>query len=267
MGSKSIKQILFNPPEKSGWNVGFVAMLLIVITIAFPLFVGLTDPDGQLGHFTDMLYGGLIGTILMTLAMMQIAKKKKGEEDLIIIGVQSTYKQVMVVAIGIFVGVLAVVVNITIRVESENILLGSMYGNIDPKAFYLGLLAGVAEELLFRGFFQTFFELALGGTLFARLTATLPASVIFAMFHYAAYPDDPIAFSVLVGIGLVFGLIHALTNDIGSAMLAHVVNNMFAMLPFVGQALLDNILIVIALVAIAAFAFIIGLISVSRRRR
>lgn len=263
---ESLKAILFEPPKNTGFGIGFIAMLLIVIAIVFPLYYNLTDPDGQLTHFTQMLYGGLIGTILMSIALYELNRKRKATDaDLIIIGVQSTYKQAMVFATGVFVGVLAIIVNIFISIEGENILLGSVFGSISPKSFYLGLLAGVAEELLFRGFIQTFLELALGGTLFARFLAAFPTAFIFSLFHYAAYPGDMVAFWALFGIGLVFGMIHAISNDIGSPMVAHIINNLFAMLPAVGAALLDNIIIIIVIAVLSFFAFMVGLAGMKKR--
>lgn len=205
-------------------------------------------------------------TIFFSIMLRAQSQRKAEKQDVMILGVMSAQKQVMVFGVGITSGVIMVMVNIALKSTTENILLGSMYGNIELTAFYLGMLAGVAEVYFFCGFLQTLFEIAFGGTFFARLLAVVPSAAIFAWFHAFAYPDNLVALVVLFGIGIVQGLLFALTNDIGAPMVAHITNNTFAMLPAVIAVAGANILSLIFLGVMVVFVYLLGAVGGLRRK-
>jgi membrane protease YdiL (CAAX protease family) len=91
----------------------------------------------------------------------------------------------------------------------------------------VGLGAGTAEELYFRGYMMTRLELAHG-----RWPGLLITSVVFGLFHL-----DPVH-SPLAGLmGLYLGLSVILTGSLYTGILAHVANNVTAtMLASVGPA-------------------------------
>jgi membrane protease YdiL (CAAX protease family) len=99
----------------------------------------------------------------------------------------------------------------------------------------LALMAGVAEELFFRGFIQGslegFFEVQFPGMfMMPFLFAVVPASAAFALFHYPAYGDNPQAFFILFMGGILLGSMYAVTQDIGVPIIAHTFNNALATL-------------------------------------
>ena len=110
------------------------------------------------------------------------------------------------------------------------------------------------------------FEFFLGGTIFARYVAPIPAAMIFAWFHHFAYVGNPLAWWVMFAIGLGFGYIHAISRDIGTTILAHVVNNAFAMMPMIVAVLSANVLI-IAVIGIVLAVLFFSVASQKPRRR
>jgi membrane protease YdiL (CAAX protease family) len=195
---------------------------------------------------------------LRELSRRNARKRQQQIEGGIYLDPMNVYKQVLVLLIGLAAGIILVMTNIYINIAGHaNVLLASAFGTIDPTAFYLGMLAGVSEELFFRGFFQTFFEIFFGGTLIARFLAPVPAALIFAWFHFFAYAD-PVIFFVLFALGLILGLLHSFSNDIGVPMLAHVVNNTFAMMGGVVAVINQNAILIGGLIAVAIIMYICG---------
>ena len=238
----SIVERLMDRPKNVGFRFGFIAIVLVMIVAVLPSFIVLGVNDPQITNFQNMFLTGMIGTLFFSVMLRQSSKTKA--EGGIIFSPQNITKQFAVVTIGITAGLLLVVMNGVMN-QADNILFGSIWGQIDAQAFYLGMLAGVAEELFFRGFIGTFLRLVSP----SLVLALLPSAAIFALFHYFAYAEVG-AFVVLFALGLILGLIHEFTNDIGAPMLAHVLNNMFAMMPVVIAVLVDNMFIIIGVVVL-----------------
>ncbi|WP_192875815.1 CPBP family intramembrane glutamic endopeptidase [Marinobacter maroccanus] len=84
----------------------------------------------------------------------------------------------------------------------------------------LSLLAGVGEELLFRG--------AIQGWLMANtdpVTAVLAASVLFGLVHYVSFTY----FLVATGLGLILGAAYVLSESLVLVMVWHALYDMIAL--------------------------------------
>lgn len=84
----------------------------------------------------------------------------------------------------------------------------------------LSVLAGVGEELLFRG--------AIQGWLMAHtdsVTAVMAASVLFGLVHYVSFTY----FLVATGLGLILGTAYVLSESLVSVMVWHAVYDMIAL--------------------------------------
>lgn len=82
----------------------------------------------------------------------------------------------------------------------------------------VGLFAGVAEELFFRGFMQT--RLA---ERWSPRVAVAVTALAFGLLHF-----DPVHSLLACGLGLWLGLVVERAGSIRPAIAAHVVNNLFA---------------------------------------
>lgn len=84
----------------------------------------------------------------------------------------------------------------------------------------LSLLAGVGEELLFRG--------AIQGWLMAKtdpVTAVIAASVLFGLVHYVSFTY----FLVATGLGLILGAAYVLSASLTLVMIWHALYDMIAL--------------------------------------
>ena len=84
----------------------------------------------------------------------------------------------------------------------------------------LSLLAGIGEELLFRG--------ALQGWLMAHtdaVTAVMVASVLFGLVHYVSFTY----FLVATGLGVILGTAYVLSESLAMVMIWHAVYDMIAL--------------------------------------
>ena len=102
-------------------------------------------------------------------------------------------------------------------------------GNTILLFFAIAILAPVVEELVFRGLLQT----SLMNYMNPYLAIGL-ASVIFGAIHFQFY-----AFPVLAVLGAAFGYLYYVTGSLRVNIVAHVLNNAFALLqpylfPYVG---------------------------------
>jgi membrane protease YdiL (CAAX protease family) len=266
---ESIRQFL-TKSDKSGFVFGAISLFFIGIAFLFTLFVNIGAGQESTRSYIDMLTVGFFGAFAFsTILAAQRKKKKQSEEPLIfeVISVESASRQLgMVLPIGIMAGVFVTVINLAANI-SGNLLLGSAFGSVDPTNFYLGLLAGVAEELFFRGFLQSMFELFLGGTNFARFVAPIPTALIFAWFHYFAYQGNSVAFLVMFAIGLGLGYTQALSRDIGIPILAHVINNSFAMLGVLALFVQQILIVFVVIIAVVAVVFVFAMLNRNSRRR
>ena len=253
---QDVPRALMEPPKNIGFRFGFIAILLVMITAIFPQFISIGVDDAQILSFQGMFFTGMIGTMFFSMLLRNSSKTSNDEG--IVFSPKNINKQFAVLMVGLIAGLIMVVTN-SLVYSGSNLLSGSIWGTIDPKAFYLGMLAGVAEELMFRGFIGTFLRLISPNL----ILAIVPSAAIFALFHYFAY-WEPSAFVVLFALGIILGLIHEFTNDIGAPMLAHIINNTFVMMPAVMLLLTDNLFVIITLVIV--FIVAIFLSSINRRK-
>lgn len=246
------KYFINDEPVNTGFRIGFIAILLISITFIFPTFIGIGYDSPMISNFVDMAIIGLLMTIVFSWALHNKSKKSTTDRwTPIEIGLKNLGKQGTVLMLGIAAGIVLVFVNY-IAFAGSNLFLDIQAGTVDMEALYLGLLAGVAEELFFRGFIQTMIRIYAPGMIFA----VVPAALIFTFYHYYRYQQPAVLFVVFV-LGLFLGFLHEHSNDIGVPMLAHVVNNTYAMLPMVVALLFANsvYLLVLAAIAISVYYF------------
>jgi membrane protease YdiL (CAAX protease family) len=88
------------------------------------------------------------------------------------------------------------------------------------------ILAGVGEELLFRGAIQEMLHLKLGGGFFAAAFGLVVASAIFAIMH-------PVSKAYVIGVfivGIYLGISVILCESLVPAMIAHGVYDFIALL-------------------------------------
>ena len=96
-------------------------------------------------------------------------------------------------------------------------------------AALFGALEGIAEEQLFRGFFQTYFV----DTLKSPTVAVILSSVVFMLFHEAVYGgSDASLIYVFIG-GLILGWVTWKSKSLVASVIAHVTNNILASLGLV----------------------------------
>jgi membrane protease YdiL (CAAX protease family) len=109
--------------------------------------------------------------------------------------------------------------------EGQGVLGGLARALANPTAATLvgaivviGLLAGIGEELFFRGYMQTRLRERWGAW-----PAILVTAVLFGLIHM-----DPWHTPVATGIGVTLGWITELSGSLRPAVLAHVVNNVLS---------------------------------------
>lgn len=126
------------------------------------------------------------------------------------------------------------------------------------------VLAPVSEDYIFVFLiFGSLFLLFKGLHLLARfLCAAIPSSLTFALWHYFAFGASlPNIITLLLG-GLVLRWVFVQTQDLGATMLAHLLNNLIAIMPAV-IGFVNAYLWVIAL----PFVIVILAIVILRRPR
>lgn len=255
---KSLEKMLFDKPSDTGGRIGFVAILLITIAFIFPSFYNLGDASLQVRQFQDMMQTGLLMTIVFAFLYNRRTRTKRNRVGL---SPSEIANQTKVVMIGISAGIALVVIN-AITNMGGNWLLGSTIGGVPVEAVYLGLLAGVAEELFFRGFIQTALRIFVPSVIFA----VIPGALIFALFHYFAY-QNPSAFVVIFLLGIFLGFLYETYNDIGISMIAHVVNNVFSMLPLVITMVTGSVVVFVLLVGVVVMSYLLALRARQKRRK
>lgn len=247
-----IERIFFERPKNTGFRHGFISLILIAIALIFPVFYSIGSGNPLIQSYQNMMIAGLVMSIFFS--SMYRNMTKTGRKDIALSSYNIT-KQMMVLTTGVIAGLVLVMINIFTNIGVSQILTGSAY-----EGFYLGLLAGIAEELFFRGFIQTLIRLYVP----VLLLALVPSALIFTLFHYFAY-QSPVAFMVLFVLGIFLGILHEMFNDIGVPMLAHIVNNTFAMLPMVMAAIMGNMMILFLLIGVVVVSYLIAVARSGRR--
>ena len=110
-------------------------------------------------------------------------------------------------------------------------------GVLLPSVLLLGGLAPIAEELVFRGLVYGWIEglwtwaagrwVSLPGH-WASIVAWLASSLLFAAAHY-----EPAHIILVLPLGLLFGWLRWRTHSLVPSLVAHMVNNSFAVLSLV----------------------------------
>ena len=244
-----LQSLLFERPKNTGSRFGFLSILLIAIALVFPVFYGIGNDSEAVQAYSTLLLAGLVMTLFFSYLYSNITRTKRQPKGMSPADIQ---KQMNVLVFGIIGGALLVLVN-GFTNQGANWLLGSAIGNISPEAIYLGLLAGVAEELFFRGFIQTMIRVYVP----SLIMAIVPTAIIFALFHFFAYQTTT-AFVVLFMLGLFLGILHEMFNDIGVPMIAHIVNNIFAMLGTVIALITGNMVIIVLVVGIMIAVYLVA---------
>lgn len=247
---------MFERPKNTGSRFGFVSIVLIALAIVFPAFYGIGELSPTIQAYTTLLLAGLVMSIFFSYMYGNITRTKQAPRGM---SPQAIQKQFTVVYVGIIAGLVLVVVNGLTNIGG-NYLLASTFGEISQEAIYLAILAGVAEELFFRGFIQTLIRIYVPSLVFA----ILPSAIIFALFHYFVGLTAT-AFMVLFIMGVLLGLLHELFNDIGVPMIAHIVNNVFSMLATIMAIVTGNVLLIGAVIGLAVLTYVI--VSSKRRRK
>jgi len=237
---------LVKPAKDTGYRIGFVAVLLISIALIYPAFYGIGYESPILQHFITML---LIGLVMSS--VIGVLLKNSSTSDTKRLTTGSMFKQTMVVVVGLFAGLVLVIIN-----GGMNTGMDYITANSSGNGLFLGLFAGVSEELFFRGFIQNTIRLYVP----IPLLAIIPSALVFALFHFFAYGLEVGVLLILFVMGMFLGILHEIFNDIGVPMLAHIVNNTFGMLPAVMAVVTGNILIIAFIMAFAIMAFIISAI-------
>jgi len=98
--------------------------------------------------------------------------------------------------------------------------IGDALINLTPKllvigVMVIGIMPGIGEELLCRGYIQTRLSQRWG-----RTVAILVSAALFGILHM-----DPLQSTFAFGLGIYLGLITERTGSIRPAMVCHVVNN------------------------------------------
>ena len=242
----NINKLIWSKPKNTGFRFGFVAMLLVSIALIYPSFIGIGYTDPVLVQWTTMLIIGLM------MSMMFSTMLRGASQTRIDAGITSVTmaKQMAVVSVGLIAGFVLVIVN-----GFSGLGLGVLAGDtVGANGLFMGLLAGVSEELFFRGFIQNMIRVYVPSLIFALI----PSALIFALFHYFTYGLSPVALGVMFILGLFLGLLHEIFNDIGVPMLAHVVNNTFAMLPVVIAAITGNLVVIVFILGIVIVTYVLA---------
>jgi len=191
--------------RKKDRRIGLIAWILIILAI-MTTFFNILDP---MADPMWMVYA--FGLVFGLAAAGALDVRPDFSKDA---------RQFNVVIFGIMGGAVLVMMQYIVQVASTVLFLAT-----DPA---LALLAPVSEELLF--------TLVIYGTLRVVMPdlnwayAAVPASVIFAGFHFFAYGVHPIMLPVLFMGSMILKWTYEQTGDIGTPMLAHAINNL---MPFI----------------------------------
>lgn len=94
-------------------------------------------------------------------------------------------------------------------------------------ALLLAVLAAITEELFFRGALLKFFMWKLHK---APFIAIFLSAGIFGVFHNKVYGANPEALLIMVAVGTILGFVAWRTNRLSPVILAHVINNVLAVM-------------------------------------
>ncbi len=202
-------------PQQTQRRMGFwgVGLSLLAVCTAVFFFLGSVGDDTRWLGWMSMLS---IGAVYSVLGGMRVDFSLTG--------------QYTVLVTGLTVGAIIVMLQLLLSAAiPHNVFIHASVTD----SVLLALMAGVAEELFFRGFLQSslvgFFSNERTKDLpLTVIMGVVPASLVFALFHYFAYGQDYRVLFVLFVGGIVLGLSYEMTNDIGVPILAHTLNNTIA---------------------------------------
>lgn len=173
----------------SGIGYSFYRNQVVVISISFPFIVGLLGVLWDISGIRDQFY------------------------------VRNTKDGLGFIVKGIISGLLLGIIFMIAVQESEYI--------IDPRysAFayiYIGIQAGIAEELLFRGFLLNY----LRAYKVNYIIAIFFQALIFVLLHLQSYLDNLPAILVVFVMGIMAGFLTWKNNNLVPALVLHIVFNL-----------------------------------------
>lgn len=198
------------PGQDENNTIGFIGIMLCVLaasTAGF-FFLGRMDEDLALTWLGWFAFFAVGATFSFALGM-KVDYNVSGEDEVMIFGVM----------VGLTVVLMQLIISGVSQVSGNIFVHSTAKDNV-----LVALLAGVSEELFFRGFIQEAFE-----KFFPMVgMAAIPSAVIFSLFHYEAVGNNPFALGVLFVGGLILGLVYSMTRNVGVPILAHALNNTIA---------------------------------------
>jgi membrane protease YdiL (CAAX protease family) len=96
-----------------------------------------------------------------------------------------------------------------------------------PAAIWAMIVAGFAEETVFRGYMFERLKKLMGTTMWARIFIVLVTSLLFGVSHYTNQGIAGVQQAIIVGI--VYGMIFNVTGKIWFIMIAHSAFNLTAL--------------------------------------
>lgn len=204
-------------------KVGIRYALFALIAMPFQILIGLvlrklcpqflTDNSANLSLLLPMVLMDFVGFPLLLGLLKKLPKGKTGNEKLGFGGfIQCLFICYFLAGIGLAIG--SVVNNLlgTAEVNISDVIIGS---SILPRVLYVGIMAPIFEELIFRKLLID--HLLVRGKFFAILVSALCFGLFhgnFAQFFFATF------------LGLVFGYVYVKTGKIYYSMGFHFIINM-----------------------------------------
>ncbi len=104
--------------------------------------------------------------------------------------------------------------------KSKNITTANSIGELFFVIFVIAITPAICEEIFFRGFIQRKFE-----KIYTSTFAYVLSGTIFGIYHF-----NPFHIIGLIGLGIYFGFLVYHSNSIFLSMIAHFLNNTFAVI-------------------------------------
>jgi hypothetical protein len=232
--------------------VMIVGLSLLAVVIVTSLYPDLSE-QAVLQGLPGLLAGGLASSLALVVTVLVVARPPDAARLRLLPG-RETGRSLLVMVVG--------VLALGQALDCLTSLLGlgnrgalpeirrALAGAVGPDLFFavivIGVVAGTAEEVFFRGYMQAALRRR-----WPRWAAVVTTSVCFAILHVELI-HAVLAFS----LGLYLGFVTELTGSALPAVVCHVVNNaVFTLLTAVGVAV-NGVGANAGLAAVAAVAFV-----------
>jgi membrane protease YdiL (CAAX protease family) len=127
-----------------------------------------------------------------------------------------------------------------------------------------GILMGAGEETFFRGGLTNWALLYSRGIIFL---AIIVSAGFFTIYHLAVYGDQPNALLFVFTAGVVLAYIDVIVNRLAPSLIAHMLNNVFASLPFSPTGALSFLAQTNILLLIAGLTTLLIIYMVTRKKK